>query len=92
MIDWEYAAVGDPYFDLAVVVQHHQLSPAQRDGFMQAYFGCLSSEMLEKLELWGRLYDHLSCLWYQSMIHEFGPTPELENELQRITMRLQGQS
>lgn len=25
LIDWEYAAVGDPYFDLAVIVRHHEL-------------------------------------------------------------------
>ena len=25
LIDWEYAGIGDPFFDLAVVVQHHRV-------------------------------------------------------------------
>lgn len=88
LIDWEYAAVGDPFFDLAVVIQHHQLSTAQRDVFLQAYFRCPSPEKLVKLEDYCRLYDYLSCLWYQSMIKSFRSMPGFDSELRRIMARL----
>ena len=37
LIDWEYAAVGDPWFDLAVVVRHHELGEALAGYFLEAY-------------------------------------------------------
>jgi thiamine kinase-like enzyme len=39
LIDWEYAGVGDPYFDLAVVVRHHALNDALAEYFLEAYLG-----------------------------------------------------
>lgn len=37
LIDWEYAGVGDPYFDLAVVVRHHELGNALAEYFLETY-------------------------------------------------------
>lgn len=37
LIDWEYAGIGDPYFDLAVVVRHHEVSEEVAGYFLQAY-------------------------------------------------------
>jgi aminoglycoside phosphotransferase (APT) family kinase protein len=88
LIDWEYAAVGDPFFDLAVVVRHHDLNTTLTSGFLQAYFGSLLPEQLEKLELYGVLYDHLSSLWYLSMDDGSGLAPDLDEELQRVMARL----
>jgi thiamine kinase len=39
LIDWEYAGVGDPLFDLAVVVQHHELDAALASYFLDTYLG-----------------------------------------------------
>jgi thiamine kinase-like enzyme len=39
LIDWEYAGVGDPYFDLAVVVQHHCLESTLSRDFLDAWLG-----------------------------------------------------
>ena len=44
LIDWEYAGIGDPYFDLAVVVQHHLFDPVLSRGFLDAWLGCSASE------------------------------------------------
>jgi thiamine kinase len=38
LIDWEYAAIGDPFFDLAVVLQHHQLDDSAADVLLRSYF------------------------------------------------------
>ncbi|MGK2924656.1 MAG: phosphotransferase [Lysobacterales bacterium] len=37
LIDWEYAAIGDPWFDLAVVVRHHELGEELAGYFLAAY-------------------------------------------------------
>ncbi len=39
LIDWEYAAIGDPFFDLAVVVRHHDLDEPAAMNFLAAYLG-----------------------------------------------------
>jgi thiamine kinase-like enzyme len=39
LIDWEFAAPGDPLFDLAVVVQHHGLGKDLAGVLLQAYLG-----------------------------------------------------
>ena len=38
LIDWEYSAVGDPYFDLAIVVRHHQLKADRVEIFPRRLF------------------------------------------------------
>jgi thiamine kinase len=88
LIDWEYAAVGDPFFDLAVVVRHHELNAMQTNGFLQAYFESPLPEQREKLELYGVLYDHLAGLWYLSMDDGSRLAPGFNEELQRVMARL----
>lgn len=88
LIDWEYAAVGDAYFDLAVVVRHHQLSPALSKIFLQAYFENPGPAQFEKLAAFCSLYDYLAGLWYLAMARESGAKPAIETELGRVMARL----
>ncbi|REG82839.1 phosphotransferase [Marinomonas pollencensis] len=37
LIDWEYAGMGDPLFDLAVVARSHNLTASQRQRLLAAY-------------------------------------------------------
>ena len=37
LIDWEYAALGDPFFDLAAVVEEHGLAELDRELLLLAY-------------------------------------------------------
>jgi len=64
LIDWEYAGIGHPFFDLAVVVQHHALGPALRDGFLESYLGrpAAAGEQAH-LELQCQFYACLLQLW-----------------------------
>jgi len=89
LIDWEYAAVGDPFFDLAVVVQHHQLGTKLTKIFLRAYFGSLLPEHLEKLRAYCMLYDQLAGLWYLSMAGNSGLAPNFDDELKRVMARLE---
>jgi len=65
-IDWEYAGMGDPLFDLAVLMQHHKLEPAVSKHLMQAYFkrDPTSSEAL-RIKAWCGFYKLLLILWQQ---------------------------
>lgn len=64
LIDWEYAAAGDPLFDLAVVVRHHQLTEPVARNFLHAYMGPPDAETSERFDAFCQLYDLLSELWY----------------------------
>jgi len=64
LIDWEYAATGDPLFDLAVVVQHHQLPVPIAGKFLHDYMGNPGPAISERFEAFCQLYDLLSELWY----------------------------
>ena len=63
-IDWEYAGIGDPLFDLAVVMQHHELLPEARGRLLNAYFRreATRAEAL-RLHAWCRFYRLLLKLW-----------------------------
>ena len=64
LIDWEYAAVGDPYFDLAVVVRHHGLDDGLAGHLLNAYLeGTASPEASRRLELQCDFYSCLLALW-----------------------------
>jgi thiamine kinase len=88
LIDWEYAAVGDPGFDLAIVVRHHQLKLEQTESFLCAYYDAPGKEHFSRLESFCRLYDQLAALWYLSVIGQTGQDANFEEELKRILARL----
>jgi thiamine kinase len=66
LIDWEYAALGDPLFDLAVVVRHHNLCASVAAGFLQAWLPAHGKSTAERFQAFCLLYDMLSELWYQA--------------------------
>jgi thiamine kinase-like enzyme len=60
LIDWEYAGLGEPCFDLAVFIRHHALSAADTSVFLDNY-GVEVDEV--RLDGCMALYDRLSVLW-----------------------------
>ena len=65
-IDWEYAAAGDPLFDLAVLIQHHELQPELSGRLLQTYFGrAIRPAEALRLESWCGFYELLLELWNQ---------------------------
>jgi len=64
LIDWEYAAAGDPLMDLAVVGRYHRLQGWQERVLLEAWSdGLADLELRERLKELGRLYDLLATLW-----------------------------
>ncbi len=81
-LDWEYACDNDPFFDLATVVEHHELSDAQVTRLLDAYLGGDGQRWREHLEKQRKLYLALLCLW-------MGSRPDSEPaELQKVATRL----
>ncbi len=65
-IDWEYACDNDPLFDLATVIEDHQLSDAQLVRLLDAYFDGEGWQWRRALEQQRKLYRALLCLWMAS--------------------------
>jgi thiamine kinase-like enzyme len=82
LLDWEYACDNDPFFDLATVVEHHELSDAQVTKLLDAYLGGDGQRWRAHLEKQRKLYLALLCLW-------MGSRPDSDSiELQKVAVRL----
>lgn len=65
VLDWEYASMGDPFFDLAIVVEEHKLDQQSIVQLMTGYLGeAVSSRQLKHLYHCRVLYCYLTILWY----------------------------
>lgn len=62
-LDWEYACDNDPFFDLATVVEHHELSNRQAEFLLNAYFDGDGMRWRKQLADQQRLYKSLLWLW-----------------------------
>ncbi len=62
-LDWEYACDNDPFFDLATVVAHHELSAEQSDYLLDAYFDGDGRRWREQLKRQAGVYAALLWLW-----------------------------
>ncbi|MEQ1582106.1 MAG: choline/ethanolamine kinase family protein [Steroidobacteraceae bacterium] len=62
LIDWEYAGLGSPWFDLASVACNHDYDGVQRRQLLRHYLGEDGKGLLQ-LELACRLFDDIRKLW-----------------------------
>jgi thiamine kinase-like enzyme len=60
LLDWEYAGMGDIFFDLANFSHHHRLNEEQVEDFLYEYFG----------EVTDKQYARLRLMWPMSELHE----------------------
>lgn len=63
-LDWEYAAMGDPMFDLAVIAHNHQLNHDQVQWLLCCYFGEIDDQVHRHFSAVLAVYVYLDCLWY----------------------------
>jgi thiamine kinase-like enzyme len=78
LIDWEYAGIGDPYFDLAVVVRHHNLDRTSANILLDAWLGqAARARETTHLSLQCEFYGCLLQLWEQ--LPATGNTKNLRN-------------
>jgi thiamine kinase-like enzyme len=65
-LDWEYACDNDPMFDLATVVEHHELPELLAHRLLDAYFDGDGERWRATLAAQQRLYRALYWLWLAS--------------------------
>jgi thiamine kinase-like enzyme len=72
IVDWEYAGMGDRFFDLANFSINHELDAAQSDALLAAYFGAVRDTDAEALELMRFMSDFREAMWgvVQSAVSE----------------------
>lgn len=63
LIDWEYAGVGEPLFDLASVCVYHRYRRSQRERLLSAYAAASDAVTWQRLELACWLFDYIRDLW-----------------------------
>jgi thiamine kinase len=63
LLDWEYAGIGDPFFDLAAVCCYHDYNQALRNQLLLAYRGELTNDDAQRLQRMCWLFDYIKVLW-----------------------------
>jgi thiamine kinase-like enzyme len=63
IVDWEYAGMGDRFFDLANFSINHELSEAENELLLAAYFGELDETHLAALRLMRFMSDFREAMW-----------------------------
>jgi len=63
IVDWEYAGMGDPFFDLANFSINHELDEDARGDLLEAYFGEIRPEQTRGLELMRYMSDFREAMW-----------------------------
>lgn len=76
LIDWEYSGFNEFWFDLAVVVAHHELPPALARDFLGAYLGRPpTAAELQRLAAWCSFYANFAELWFMTLATYSGNHP-----------------
>ena len=65
-LDWEYACDNDPFFDLATVIAHHQMSDDRAKVLLDAYFDGDGQRWQTHMTTMVRFYNALLWLWLKS--------------------------
>lgn len=63
LLDWEYAGLCEPLFDLASLCVFHRYSQPQRRLLLQGYAGAVDEPSWRRLELACWLFDYIRELW-----------------------------
>ena len=72
IVDWEYAGMGDPFFDLANFSINHELDEAASATLLEAYFGDVRERDAQALDLMRFMSDFREAMWgvVQSAVSE----------------------
>jgi thiamine kinase-like enzyme len=63
ILDWEYAGMGDSYFDLANLAAQHRFGDDQDARLLQGYFGEATPPRLARLKLMKCMSDFREAMW-----------------------------
>lgn len=63
ILDWEYAGMGDVYFDLANFSDHHELSDELDRWLLECYFGGVTDKQIAHLKIMKAMSDFREAMW-----------------------------
>jgi thiamine kinase-like enzyme len=63
IVDWEYAGMGDPFFDLGNFSINHELAPEEDAILLAAYEGAARPDRAARLELMRVMSDFREAIW-----------------------------
>ena len=63
VVDWEYAGMGDRFFDLANFSNHHDLSVAGVESLLEAYFGASTAGSVARVQLMRLMASFWEGMW-----------------------------
>ncbi|MBI4672616.1 MAG: phosphotransferase family protein [Chloroflexi bacterium] len=63
ILDWEYAGMGDPFFDLANFAAHHEFDDVHVQQLLDAYFGQVEPRAFARLKLAQAMSDFREGIW-----------------------------
>lgn len=63
LLDWEYAGIGDPFFDLAGICCYHDYEAEQREQLLQHYLGRADAKASTRLESACWIFNYIRDLW-----------------------------
>ncbi len=63
IVDWEYAGMGDPYFDLGNFSINHELTPDDDANLLGQYLGSVPPDRLARLTLMRVVSDFREAMW-----------------------------
>jgi thiamine kinase-like enzyme len=63
IVDWEYAGMGDCFFDLANLAVNHRFSAHQEEALLRHYFGGASERRLSALQLFKLASEAREAMW-----------------------------
>jgi thiamine kinase len=63
LIDWEYAGLGEPLFDLASISVYHRYDVPERERLLTAYLQRVDTKQWQRLDLACWLFGYIRDLW-----------------------------
>ena len=89
-LDWEYAAMSSPYFDLAVVIEGQFIDPTLQSDFIDKYNELRPQSPIawDILYQWRIVYGYLDCLWYALWAGDAAARQQVEQKVARLDAML----
>ena len=95
LVDWEYAGLGDPVFDLASCASQMHLTAASTGLLCDEYIRAGGTVELGRLDLARWAFDYVQWLWYRGLVASATPGPdafEAARRAERIERDLQARA
>ena len=85
-LDWEYCAMGDPWYDIAVVVNGDSMAAADTEALLIAYLGrSPTAEEQCVLHHYSCIYRYLELLWYLALDKPVLNSAAVEQKISTLT-------